>query len=88
QAMFLSWFFLVVFILMSGLFTSVENMPGWAQTINYINPIAYFIEILRMIMLKGSGLADISENLLALTIYAVIALSVAILLYKKTTSSG
>lgn len=85
QAMFLSWFFIVIFILMSGLFTSVENMPQWAKIINYINPIAYFIEVIRMIMLKGSGFADILKNVVSLSIYAILALSVAIWQYRKTT---
>jgi len=85
QAMFLSWFFLVVFILMSGLFTPVESMPQWAQTVNLINPIAYFVEIIRMIMLKGSQFLDIARNLAFLGIYAVLALSVAVWQYRKTT---
>ena len=66
QAMFLSWFFLVIFILMSGLFTSVDSMPQWAKVINWFNPIAYFVEVIRMIMLKGSGFMDILKNLLFL----------------------
>jgi len=83
QAMFLSWFFLVIFIMMSGLFTPVQSMPLWAQYINYANPIAYFIEIIRMIMLKGSMMADIQKPLMALGIYAVISLSLATWRYRK-----
>jgi ABC-2 type transport system permease protein len=41
QSMFISWFVLVIFILMSGLFTPAESMPQWAQNLNMINPIAY-----------------------------------------------
>jgi len=85
QAMFLSWFFLVIFILMSGLFTSVDSMPGWAKIINIFNPIAYFVEVIRMIMLKGSGFMDISRNLLILGVYAILALTVAVWQYRKTT---
>jgi ABC-2 type transport system permease protein len=85
QAMFLSWFFLVVFILMSGLFTSVDSMPEWAKIINWFNPIAYFIEIIRMIMLKGSGFMDIALKLLFLGIYGIVALTVAVWQYRKTT---
>jgi ABC-2 type transport system permease protein len=84
QAMFLSWFFLVIFILMSGLFTPVDSMPQWAQIINWFNPIAYFVEVIRMIMLKGSGFMDISRHLILLGVYAVIALSVAVWQYRKT----
>jgi ABC-2 type transport system permease protein len=85
QAMFLSWFFLVIFILMSGLFTPVDSMPQWAKVINWFNPIAYFIEVIRMIMLKGSGFFDILRDLVILSIYAVGALSVAVWQYRKTT---
>ena len=85
QSMFLSWFFLVIFILMSGLFTPVQSMPEWAQFINKANPVAYFIEIMRMIMLKGSTISNIREPLMSLGIYAVIALSLATWRYRKTT---
>jgi len=85
QAMFLSWFFLVIFILMSGLFTPVESMPQWAKMINWFNPIAYFVEVIRMIMLKGSGFTDIAHNLAFLGVYAILALSVAVWQYRKTT---
>jgi len=83
QAMFISWFFLLVFILMSGLFTSVESMPNWAQIINKGNPIAYFIHIIRMIMLKGSTISDIKVELLTLSGLAVIMLSLSVWKYKK-----
>jgi ABC-2 type transport system permease protein len=83
--LFLSWFFMVVFILMSGLFTSVDSMPQWAKMINIFNPIAYFVEVIRMIMLKGSGFMDISRNLFILAVYAILALTVAVWQYRKTT---
>jgi len=85
QAMFLSWFFLVIFILMSGLFTSVDSMPQWAKIIDLFNPIAYFVEVIRMIMLKGSGFMDIARNLLILGVYAMLALTIAVWQYRKTT---
>jgi ABC-2 type transport system permease protein len=85
QTMFLSWFFLVIFILMSGLFTSVDSMPHWARIINLFNPIAYFVEVIRMIMLKGSGFMDIAHNLIILGGYAILALTVAVWQYRKTT---
>ena len=85
QAMFLSWFFLVLFILMSGLFTPIESMPQWAKVIDWFNPIAYFVEVIRMIMLKGSGFMDVLRNLSILGIYAIVALTVAVWQYRKTT---
>jgi len=83
QAMFISWFFLMIFILMSGLFTPIESMPVWAQQLNVINPVAYFIKINRMIMLKGSGFADIQWNFYIISIYAVLMLGFATLRYRK-----
>lgn len=83
QSMFVSWFFMVIFILMSGLFTAVESMPGWAQAINIINPIAYFIKIIRMIMLKGSGFQDIYTPFIALSVYAFATLGIAVWRYRK-----
>jgi ABC-2 type transport system permease protein len=85
QAMFLSWFFLVIFILMSGLFTPIESMPRWAQIIDLVNPIRYFVEVIRMIMLKGSGFLNILHNLLILSLYAIIALTFAVWQYKKVS---
>jgi ABC-2 type transport system permease protein len=85
QSMFLSWFFMVIFILMSGLFTPVENMPVWAQNLNTINPIAYFIRIMRMIMLKGSGFRDVLEPFAAIAVYAISMLSLAIWRYRKVS---
>jgi ABC-2 type transport system permease protein len=83
QAMFIAFFFMIIFVMMSGTFTSVENMPEWAQKLNYINPIAYFMRIIRMILLKGSGLQDILYDFGFLGIYAVMTLSLATWRYRK-----
>lgn len=85
QAMFLSFFFMMVFLLMSGLFTSVESMPHWAQQFNKINPIAYFIRIMRMVLLKGSSFYDIRNELFSLVIIGIIVLSLAVRRYRKVT---
>lgn len=86
QVMFLTWFFMLVFILMSGLFTPIDSMPDWAKLINYLNPFAYFIRILRMILMKGSDLVDISGDLVSLGIYAIVVLSLATASYSKKTA--
>ena len=85
QAMFISFFFMIVFVMMSGLFTPVESMPVWAQKINIINPIAYFIDVMRMVLLKGSGLADIKRQLISISIYAVSILTFAVWRYRKVS---
>jgi ABC-2 type transport system permease protein len=85
QAMFTAWFFVVIFLLMSGLFTPAESMPAWAQTANLFNPMAYGVKVVRMIILKGSGFADIRRELLALLLYGAAAMSLAIAAYRKTS---
>ncbi|MCY2687638.1 ABC transporter permease [Salinimicrobium sp. TH3] len=85
QAMFIAWFFVVIFILMSGLFTPIESMPDWAQKITLFNPIRYFVEIIRMVMLKGSGFNDIIPQLAIISGYALVMNALAVWSYKKTT---
>lgn len=85
QAMFIAWFFVVIFILMSGLFTPIESMPKWAQLITEFNPIKYYVEVMRMVMLKGSGLMDILPQLIKTLVYAIVMNGLAVWSYKKTT---
>ncbi|MEC5166763.1 ABC-2 type transport system permease protein [Flavobacterium sp. PL11] len=84
QAMFIAWFFMVIFILMSGLFTPIESMPIWAQNVTLINPIRYFVEVMRMVMLKGSGLSDIVPQFAIISAYAILMNGLAVWSYKKT----
>ena len=84
QAMFIAWFFVVIFILMSGLFTPIESMPDWAQFLTEFNPIKYYVEVMRMVMLKGSGFTDILSPFIKTSIYAVIMNGLAVWSYKKT----
>ena len=83
QVMFVIFFFFVTFILMAGIFTSAESMPHWAIRINIINPIAYFIKVNRMILLKGSGFSDIAKEFYFMGVYAVLMMSLAIWRYRK-----
>jgi len=83
QAMFTAWFFMVIFIMMSGLFTPVESMPDWAQVLNKLNPVAYFVEFMRLVLLKGAGFQDIRYNFYTVLGYAVIANSLAVWTYRK-----
>jgi len=84
QYMFVAFFFMIIFILMSGIFTPFESMPMWAQNFNIINPVAYLIRINRMVMLKGSSMQDISTELYSLVIIAVVFTSFAVRQYRKT----
>jgi len=83
QSMLVSFFFMVVFILMSGLFTSIDSMPAWAQMLDRLNPVMYFIKIMRMVLLKGSTFTDIKQYFLSLVVYAICIVSLAIWRYRK-----
>ncbi|MCU0350159.1 ABC transporter permease [Flavobacterium filum] len=84
QAMFIAWFFIVIFILMSGLFTPIESMPKWAQNVTLFNPIRYFVEFIRMVLLKGAGLQEVLPNLGIITLFAIVVNGLAVWSYKKT----
>lgn len=83
QAMFIAWFFMVIFILMSGLFTPIESMPRWAQFLTEFNPIKYYVQVMRMVMLKGAGFADIYPQVLKTLIFALVMNVLAVISYKK-----
>lgn len=85
QAMFVSWFFMVVFILLSGLFTPIDFMPEWAKALTQLNPVAYMVRFMRMVMLKGSEFRHVAGLFVAITIYAVAINFLAIINYRKTT---
>jgi len=84
QAMSLSFFFINIFNMMSGAFTAVDSMPGWAQAIVQTFPPSHFIKIMRMVVLKGSGLSDITYDLGAMFVIGVVLNTWAILNYRKT----
>jgi ABC-2 type transport system permease protein len=84
QMMFVAFFIIIVFILLSGIFTPTESMPFWVQKFNVINPLAYFMRVLRMVMLKGSGFVNLVSEFIYLSVYAVIMLSLATWRYRKT----
>lgn len=83
QAMLLSFFLMMIFILLGGLYTSIDSMPSWAQVIAKINPVTYFIEVMRRVVLKGSSLYDIRYHLLMVLLFGVVFNSLAILNYHK-----
>ncbi len=83
QAMLLSFFLMMIFILLGGLYTSIDSMPEWAKWITRFNPVSYFIEVMRMVVLKGSSLADIKYHLLKMGGFAVVFNGWAIISYHK-----
>ncbi len=85
QAMFISFFFIMIFVLMSGLFTSVESMPLWARNISHSIPITYFMKAIRMVVLKGSNLYDVRNIFLILIGFSLLLNGLAIWNYRKTS---
>lgn len=83
QAMLISFFIMMIFILLGGLYTSIDSMPEWAKTITLFNPVAYFIDVMRMVVLKGSSLADIKYHLLKMAGFAVVFNAWAVFSYRK-----
>ena len=83
QSIFMMFAFIVVFQLMSGLFTPVASMPQWAQYITYAIPPRYFIEIMRSVYLKGAGISDLWMQYLSLSGFALLFSFIAAATYKK-----
>lgn len=83
QALFVMFFFLMIFILMSGLFTPVSSMPDWAQQVTVFNPLKYFMQVMRLVYLKGSAFRQLLPQFVALACFAVVLNTWAVLSYKK-----
>lgn len=84
QAMFITWFFMMIFMLVSGIFTPIASMPTWAQAITYINPMRYYNDAMRSVFLKGSSITDVWYDALGLILIGGTMVTWAILSYKKT----
>ncbi|MGK6353127.1 ABC transporter permease [Parapedobacter sp. DT-150] len=85
QAMFVMFFFMMIFILMGGLFTSIDSMPPWAKAVAALNPVGYLVEVMRMIVLKGSGWDAIFPHLGIMLAFAAVLNGWAIFNYRKTS---
>lgn len=83
QALFIAFFFVIIFVLMCGLFTPIESMPKWAQYLTIPNPIAHFVHVMRSVLLKGSSFSDILYNFRVTIVLAVIFNTLAVLTYRK-----
>lgn len=86
QAMFISFFVILIYLLMSGLFTPIRSMPQWAQWMAEVNPVKHFIWIMRAVLLKGAGLTDVWRPLGILAVSGVVALTLAVRQYGKTVA--
>jgi ABC-2 type transport system permease protein len=85
QAMFVAFFFMMIFMLMSGLFTAVDSMPRWARIVANLTPVTHFIKVIRMVVLKGSSFADVGREFVYLAGFAGVLNGWAIFNYRKTS---
>lgn len=83
QSLFMMFFFMMIFMLMSGLFTDVRSMPDWAQDIAFFNPPRYFIDTMRSVFLKGGNIMDNIHNFSMLFVFAIMTNAWAMLSYRK-----
>jgi ABC-2 type transport system permease protein len=86
QAMFVTFFVMNIYLLMSGLFTPIDSMAPWVQVVSQANPVRHFVTISRAVLVKGAGLTDIARPLLILAGFAVVTLTLAVRQYSKRTA--
>jgi len=85
QAMFVIFFFLLILMLISGLFTPIASMPRWAQAITIVNPLRYFMEVMRAVYLKGSSISDLVPQFFSLGAFALVLNCWAVVSYRKSS---
>jgi ABC-2 type transport system permease protein len=83
QAVLGTLFFVMPAVLLSGFMTPIENMPDWIKPITVINPMKYYVEILRACLLKGAGFADLGWHFLALFLLGAEILTFSTLRFQK-----
>lgn len=83
QTMFVAFFIVLIYLLMSGLFTPVDSMPRWAQWVAEANPVKHFVFIMRAVLVKGAGVETILRPLAILAVGGVAVLSLAVRQYSK-----
>jgi ABC-2 type transport system permease protein len=86
QAMFVAFFVILIFLLMSGLFTPVDSMPHWAQRVAEANPVKHFVSIMRAVLMRGAGLETVGRPILGLAVAGVGVLALAVLRYRKSVA--
>jgi ABC-2 type transport system permease protein len=84
QAMFVTFFIMMIYLLMSGLYTPVDSMPDWVRVVAEFNPVKHFVEVTRAVLIKGAGAADIVRPVGILGAFALGFFSLAVWRYRKT----
>ena len=83
QAMMASFFFFMPAMLLSGFAFPIRNMPPAAQYLTYLNPLRYFMQIVRDLFLKGVGMASLWQEILALFVFGAAILGLSALRFHK-----
>jgi len=84
QAMMAAFFFFMPAFMLSGFAFPIHNMPVAVQYLTYLNPLRYFMEIVRGIFLKGVGIAVLWPQMACLMVYGISVLSLSALRFRKT----
>jgi ABC-2 type transport system permease protein len=84
QAMQMSFFFFLPSLLLSGFMFPFRGMPSWAQWLGEVFPLTHFLRIVRGILLKGNGLAEVASQIYAITAFLVIVLLIGLKRYRQT----
>ncbi len=86
QAIQLSFFFLLPSVFLSGYVFPIEGMPRVFQFLTYLVPLRYFIEVIRGIVLRGAGLAELWQSVALLVLYTVALVAAATLRFRKSAA--
>jgi ABC-2 type transport system permease protein len=84
QAVQMSFFFFLPSLLLSGFMFPFRGMPGWAQALGEVFPLTHFLRIVRGIMLKGNGFAEIGQELWPIALFATAAMALGVKRYRRT----
>src|SRR5207302_7590303 len=84
QAMQMGMFFFLPSLLLSGFMFPFRGMPRWAQVLGEMFPLTHFLRLVRGLMLKGNGAADIAQHLWPILLFLVIVLAIGVTRYRKT----
>ncbi len=84
QAVQMSFFFFLPSLLLSGFMFPFHGMPRWAQTLGEVFPLTHFVRIVRSVLLKGGGLADIAPEIGAIALFLVAAALLALARFRRT----
>jgi len=86
QAMFVTFFIVVVYFLLGGIYTPVDSMPAPVRVLTELNPIKHFVVVMRAVLMKGAGAREVLTPLLALVAFAATAFTLAVRQHRKTTA--